>query len=777
MYDLRVYIDTPQTRVVRPELPVTVSGRDWDGRLQDTWINPVNHALSLLPAPLHPEWHTTNSGIYQRLGLADFGLAEGIDGWRTQATTIPGPSGKVRLVNGSPKSAITTFAFSANEGVAISFLSFNPGTKNAAVFFECGYSNIFGHTDGQAFRFWSGGEVEVWKAGQLVGTYKIGIKSGQSVANRYCDILIIPLPGGSVLVYSITGGDGFIHNFADLDPEDPDAIVTDPEKFWFNVPNGSVNVEVARLRYPSTGNAVSVPCSFGETPENGAALRAYTNPSIATGVSSGRVWGQGFGGSVTSLTLVKPNGSAFVANGSDRDCASKIVLSGGTHSPWIYGGRIAYAAVFGETDGSEEFDLTPYLDGPNPVTYTIPDEPKGVRFTFTVRNPDSIPVPDLRGMENRPVRVTNARAEFGEEGEFLGWGAPVTLLDGQTFPGKFTDGEHGDVQVLTIQCGDAIARMAWEAFSDRLPEDGMLLTHPEDPCAVREMYESVGVTDLYLSEDTQRVTEIAPDDCDKWNRLVDVGDTPDGELGALASDFATGTVWGMAPTLDGVVGMFVLPTHLPSTPALTLYRDVTPDVGYVYEAFDEQPLAIAANEVYVIGRDARTGQPIMAVWRDFPSQKVDTAPSARPENWVGGRRRMGVIDERFRSREVIEKVASTVGPRMSRRYWGCEWQSDWLMVEGTALPIWRGALVEIEGRGERRITSIDVTVHRLSNPDTGKGFFASAKYVGGTILDAGGASLEQVRANMVRRAAKKLTERKGASELRSFLPSSFYLVS
>ena len=125
--------------------------------------------------------------------------------------------------------------------------------------------------------------------------------------------------------------------------------------------------------------------------------------------------------------------------------------------------------------------------------------------------------------------------------------------------------------------------------------------------------------------------------------------------------------------------------------------------------------------------------------------------------------------ERLTTQEACDEAVAGAFPLLTTRQVPCTWTSDLLLHPGTDVPLWIGAKVELDGRGEERIVSFNVSF--LAELDDL--VVRDASYIGGRPMGRGGNSLGGMRRLAELRAARP-TRTMGVSDLLrgSFVSSS-----
>lgn len=777
---MEVQVDTAQPRIKSGRLGLTVAGEEWNGPIfSETWLILKTNTLVCNPAPLRPDWHTSNTGPNARLGLSDFGLTDGTDGWRTHGTKEG--VGAVRLFNpkGMTAPVKTTATFLANRAFFVSYFPFNVGNDNAAPYFDCGIGNSGNNTTGVSFRFWSGGQVDVYKQGTFLATYTLGNSGGTQTANRYVDLLIIPARTREITVYSITSGDSFTHVFTDIDPAETNPVVTPNESLWFWVPKldsatkyPAVDVEIAPVFWHD-GYATSLPAALGRPPKAGAAFEAWDNAAPFASVTNGRLLASGFPqgtANPVSISLVGPDGStAFSPNGTTTDCLMRVDLVGGTHTPFVDAAHMAYKADVVVTTG-DSVDVAQYVRA---GTLEVPDSGDPAEVSLTLGFPAEVAaaVANFLELGNRP-------AQFKLNG--------VVVIDGVTLPVKFQDGEHDGVRTATLVIRDRMHSLREAALRERMPLDGLQLskaptTDEKYSSAVEFLYRTIGLSqdDLDLDDVDYAIPRVPSADSTKFCHLTELGAHPFDELQQLHDDLASDFLWGIVPKAEGPRAVFKDPDEFSTSPDYTLYRsddDAAATDGAnvdtdVYWSFRREPLEIEANEVRASGYDPMRRRAIQAFKEDAASKDPAAAPASRPDNWLGEERVMGILNKRLTTQEACNRVVESVFPKVSARYYVAEWGCE-MMFKADGSPIWRGDLVKLDGQDSYRVSSLRVTFVREAEDMGSPGaiVYREATYTGGTLTNAGGVGLDRIRAAHARRAVAKTIRREGADEIAALTP-------
>jgi|GEM_PF-1393456 len=769
---LSISLDGAQRRLKRDRISMTAGGSELDGDVwEDTWIEPTTQTLMLRPAVAYPGYHRTSTGLYAKLRKSDLTLTSADwveqeklavgDWWLTPATT-------------TNETVCTTSTYGVNRGFVISFFVFSPGNDQDTVLLDCGWGDTLDYLSGVSIRFYTNGRADVWREGEFRGSYSLGSLSG----SKFTDLLLLPIRRRELMVLS-SGGQSFVHVFSEIPEDDPAPVIVPNEKFWLQVPNGRPTFQIAPVKFPTSGYATSLPIQLADAPVTGAVLETWGNDAPAAAVTNARVLADpAFAGTTgVSFSVVGADGvSAFTPNGTLRDCRIKLTLTGdGSYSPFVYGAHAAYESAYELTDDSEETDISDWPMADNAPTIEVPDDPFGVRFRMEFNKPeevDDVDIPGLLMSSDRPIFVNVDEC-------------PV--LDGVTLPPEFVWGTDDEGSRGILEARDYAALLESYTFRERVPLDGLKLSSPTGMSAVRFVLERAGftfdtdpaLTGMLLEDVDFYIPEIPSKDSGDFNFLIEVGDTAASVLQRLHETFAAGFMMGNRPSATGLQWVFLDPDTMPTTPLVTLYpnQDAADAASAVdpqfYGGFRARALEIEANEVRVTGLDPRSGQPVQAFIEDAASKNPTTAPSLRPDNWVGNPRIMGVLDPRITSEEAAVRCAEYLMPVVSQRRFAAEWTCLWPVIDG--VPVWRGDVVTLDGRGDFRISSISATFV-TSQVDLS---WAECRMTGvllgsGNPFGLGGNDLASIVAVNRSRARNRIIRRPGWEQVAKFLNAGIY---
>lgn len=732
-----------------------INGQGWNGGFFDNvWIDPVANSLQMRPMCKYVGWQLETTGIFAKPSISDYEF-ETSGNWEEFERYVDG--GKKFLLGAAtdnPGWVRTAAAPGLNRGVNLAIFGYGAG--ELMVLSEFGWDDTEVDYDTSAIggRILSDGTIEIYKSGTFVGDGKIGIGSSGS-NNLPHEILFLPMRRKELLVLG-QGNDGFVVVFDDIAEDETSPVIVPDEKFWVKMTGEKqtrAQVQICPVKYEDSGYATSVNITFPRPPATGSSLRAWGNP-VFSGITNANIYGDtAFAGSVdvSAVALVETDGStAFVPDDVLNEALMKITLSSdGEYSPFIYGVQMQYEGETGETDDSEETEVD---DKVYELSIVQGDDPWDYRISVSFREPEAIAasIAKFDTIGNRPVKVVC--------GDFV-------LMDGRNGEPKFDDELQDEAKSVSMDILSLTDRLKAFQFRDPYPLDGYYLSQDVGvgASAVREVAMLAGIDDseLILSTNTFRLPEIPGQICEEFNYPVNVGDDGQQAIEDLHQNFAADWFIGMKPDSEGMKFHFLSPDDLGDTPKLTLYRTaadaVTATVSplQVYQSYRSETEKVNANEIYVNGRNPRNGELLMGSLIDYASQDPTTAPSSRPDNWLGEVLLYGRSDERFRSDADIARAIELLAPAvLTKRKFG-EFTTPAMIWydfdgEGAMVPLWRGDFVTLDGIGDVQITSVSATIIK----NISGAMVSSARYTFGGMTNAGGTSLGEIQeTNRARYAA------------------------
>ena len=691
---------------------------------QSLFVDRVTATLMFRPVPMLKAWQTNGSGIYARLKKADYTL---ITGSKWLEHNFNGNSSVALKAQDLHEKVVTSTAWPKNRPFYLSwFIGQNFSDRNVL---ELGWSNTGDKTAGVALRVFPDGTVEVYKSGVKIGGGNVGgTKSEKTAKTGWLDLFIIPMPKRDLLVIS-REGEGFVHSFADIDEFDTDPTITPAEKFWWYVAEGEVQVECAPLRFLSTGWRTGIVTVFIEPPPAGV-VPSFTIFKDLPG------YGPAFtlAAKLVTAAVADLGDVDFAPDGVERECRVRVDFSGGDgeSTPFVRGVLGQFPGETILTDSAEALVLDQWVTA---ARLEVPESPSSVRLELDMRRPDEIDPEGnakLKVVSNRPLKVS------------LG---TVTVLDGVTEPLSWWEAIDDKARKIAVGVRDRWKALENYRFTDTIPLDGLRLKKAFEDVAASAGFDS---TELDVEDAPVTLPTGSTQGHGDWCVQIEVGDTAAEWIQRLHEDYAGTWFLGIVPTANGPVLRFRSPEDLGDIAVFTLYDNVAEaiqkltDEGQTsaearrlcyqrtYRSFRESVLEPEANVVHVTGLDRRTWRPIHSIRYDSPEKKSHDPtlpPSLRPENWLGEIRKYAWVDYALATQTETDRAAELLARRLTPVRFMAEWEAELMIDPATGVPLWRGDVVTLDGKGDYRIVSLSLTIEK--EPATGDNWqWRPVRYVG-----------------------------------------------
>lgn len=673
-------------------------GSEDDGELT-TYVDPVTGTLMLRPGPLYKKWDSTGSGIFARLAKSAFTFN---DSAKWEESNDSGGVSKFLVLKDSAaadidRKAYTTATYPANTGWYVAFRDFNWG-DGKELSLQCGYNSTASDASGVSIKWWKSGQIDVLKDGVLIKSGSATDErreSSQSAEGTVLSMVIIPCRHKELLIITNRGG-AFNVVFDDIEEDDEDPEITGATSFWFYCPNGKGSVEVAPLRYATSGWRASIVSSK---------LRAPSPEQVPTVYVL-----DGGAGTVTGSVVERDDpDTEFVPDGSVTEWRIRVDIAGdGNLNTFVYAALADFPAETAETPGEDEYELTNELMS---MTLTVPENPAGVQLEVTVKSPETIdPGGDLKfaKISNRPFLLT-----FGES-------ANKKIIDGTMSAPKGQLAITDDITFLSFTVSDAWKRLEDCRFTSEFPLDGFYLHE-----AIRFVMLAAGFTDSQLDIETSGLILEGPEGTGSrgdWQCKVEIGDTAAQWIERIHETYAATWFYGFVPGPDGLKFRFISPEELGEESVVSIYEsladiyadvidglfpgtDVIPERDYwkyVCRTVDEQSIDPECNQITVTGLDIRKRRPIIVEYNDEPAQDPELSPYERGDNWSGDIIPYGFQSPLLTTRALCEDAVDLLRKRLCVRRYMIDVECEMLLHLDTELPVWRGHVVTKVSLGRER---------------------------------------------------------------------------
>lgn len=697
---ISISFDHAQERRQFDRLPAFVAGVELaDAILWDSiFVDRETHTLMLRPAPLFDAWWTTHTGTYAKLTGASLEyLTSG--NWKAVDVLASGEA-NYYLCDVAGEWMRTSSALAKNRGVLLSFHNYTAGDRFASV--QCGWGSSASTSTGVALEIGSNGDLTVYKGGTVVHTGRVSID-----ANKLNSLILLPARRRELLIINADTADVARVVFEDISEDASNPTITPAEKFWVKNPSGSMVAQICPVKFPTSGYATSVATSFSDAPQVADTLETFDNETWAGGSGvTYRLWGNSAyqGTTGASASLRKDDGTAFAADGSLQICRLRCTLTGdGEYTPFVEAVEMAYAPVFDTTDDSEQVDNVEELT--HLIELTVPEEGPA-EWELSFFDPTNKGIVNLIGMSNRPVKIS------------LGG---VVLTDGHGTPGRrvFEVNEAGTNMAYSVR--DATVRLQTYVFPERKSLRGYTL----DQALTFIMSQVLPSTDLDIETSTYVLGDASPADAGDQSPMIEEGDLAEDWIRRLHE--RTDREWGLVPSSGGLKWISKREATLNAVTHLKLYRSIQDAIDdgvdadiapyRIYGDVTDDQVEPVSNDVRVTGLDARSGRPVQAFKRDEPASDVTLAPSSRPSNWVGERRRSGVIDDQIATQAECNDMVEELFDQITA-YRPPYQVSAHFPVDDDGVPLWRTHRVELEGFGLFAVRSMSASFELEEDGDT-----------------------------------------------------------
>lgn len=711
----------------------------WDFTLStNAWQEPVTWTTFPLPNVFDSAWNTTTTGNYARYGLANFTFTNSSK-WKADDKALTGDNWLSADNLTANETMLLTSSLSANTPVWIGTYSFNSESQKF-VEFEAGWSNGASLSAGVGIRKYSDGTIEVWKAGALVGTYKLGAEKGDSQSTQqFGGIALLPCRKRELLVIT-RGLSGFSHVFDDLDEAVETPEITAGEKFWITFPvvgSGprSVQVQVAKIVPASTMTLYSRLLQFADIPQSTQTTETR------------RVFSSKYGATITSSIVNEAGSSAFIPDGVIKKARMKIAVTGATLMTGVYGSIGTLNGILAKTtedscnlaDNVIEFSMrVPENGAPTEASITLGRISEFDESGSSLKGGTS----GLKTQSNRPIKIT-----FGDQ----------ILIGGRTGNPKTTVGIDDSITTVEFDVYDRWRALERYIFRDKIPLYG---TNESSALPFTFKDAIVYVISAVLTDTPSRYdidplaeTFVIPEGgsptTGDFGFCIHPGDRASEVIERLFDTFAGDWFYGFVPDTGQTIFRALSPGSLPTTPEITLYttnqeaidalvsegfgetqaRQIAP--GRTCMSYHQEVLPVEATEVRVTGFDPRKGKPIQAFYRASELEEVDVATEDRPLGWAGEKWVYGYADPAIQTQDILESATDTLANRLTVPRIVAEWTCNFLFKSDLTTPLWKGDCLTIDEIGDFRITSIQMTaIKDFDDSEFGKWVWRPTTYTG-----------------------------------------------
>lgn len=697
---LGVFVDTDETRIKRDALTTWVAGKlTVPGREQTLWgwpilenlfVEPFEGTLMKLPASKHPDWSTSTIAPFNKFGAADFTFSEPTK-W-SQYTTYSVNCPWLRGLELTPGSTVTTKAdCDRNRGIYTNiYLYGSKGTGRHQIphkrikWLRAGvpYAVSFEvYREGRIEMFYcKGTDPTVYRGGSV---NIAGSKNPQDLSQRCVQLFIIPFRRREILI--LTGeGEGGILECPWIEESDVNPEITPKGKVQMEfVVGGAHTFEFQFLSFVSSGKATAIKTTFKEPPGVGELYSyAYYMDQVQVGAHA------------TTIQLVEANSIAvpFVADGVKKEARVQISISGDTNSTPFLAGIVTWYKPLKAVSPGPDVEIT---NETSDICMEWGEHPKENRATLSAWNPAGSAAPKLATRFNRPADIRLC-------GQVIIRG-PLQIDQRERM---FTAEE---AEEAPAEIGSLWDQLQNGRFTDVVPFDNLTIT---EAFQIVAEYAGLGPGRFRVSSDPFRLSLGNAVSTHEFALAAQPGDTFAQWFDRLRDDFCATWWMGFELVEEGNPRLCILkPDDLEATAAATVYLSeddaeadgVDPALTeltrryLIRHGWKERYIPPEANSIWITGYDVRKARPIAFHKEDKPSQDIELAEGARPDNWLGWISRFSLQDPAITSQAVAERAANIAFDRLTKRRKIATVTAGW-WFDKNGMPLVSGRRIKVRRR-------------------------------------------------------------------------------
>jgi hypothetical protein len=710
---LRLLLDTAVHRAIRTPLMIKEDGRTWQ-IFNNTFLDPITYSVFLLPQVLNPSWFTTTTGAFARLARADYQKAD--------TSALPAAdwvennlrlAGDIYLESRGVNYAVFTASQPVNQCMFLSlFVPHGAGSQDTSL--ECGWGEP-GAGSTISLRIRASGRCEIWKGATLVGDIQISGaptevarnvsgRTGQitvasaatpgpgDVKGRFLDLYLMPCRRDTLLIFSSAGG-GSNHIFADLDPSVVNTI-TPAGRFWWHVAAGKASVQCVPMNFATSGYVLGRVIALREAPHGGETFTPIVAADLPGAIGSA---------TITGSVVLSDGTSAFVADGLEYHARLRVdMASDGTKTPGVYAGDAVIGSYIVETDDSEVADLSDFVSS---FGFFVSEDPAGTRGEIELRGPRALAAfcAGIGEQSNRPFELY-----ISDDGAV--WKPFIFGFVGKPKSIEAAEFRDGSGNVLNDKAFRVVLpwRDRWQMLEELEYEDDVIspdafvftdivTAYPQDA--------GIQPSEIEVEPDTFAFPYTVGVSRGEWSEKIEKGISIARLLDLWHRDYATS--WYMVMRLGH---LFVLRSEatLPSAAQTVASLDPLPGEATI-RRFEQETIPPEVTRVAVFGYNPSLRVSLRTRLINPLLEDPTTLPSLRPDGWLGTVRPLYVEDPRFTTQDAVNRAATVMLERLSVVRKMAEWNST-LLRGSDGVPLWRGNVVGVVGKGRYRIESFSGTL-------------------------------------------------------------------
>jgi hypothetical protein len=674
-------------------------GWDWN-RSTNVWREPLTGVVMLAPLPTTSAWATMTYGNYTRLSKASYALttpAKWVENHR-------GLDGNIYLESLGVNEIVTTAeSWPADQPFFLSI--YVPGVPKLAeqAILECGWGSP---GTGIWLRIRANGQVAVYKDSEQISVGTLAYAARQKSINlSTVNLMLLPIrprrAGADAdegrLVIATDQGGGHVVRFDGLIASG--LPIVPAGAFWWRVPVGKASVQLAPLRFATTGTLWGPLRPLRYAPDFGMAWsgRAF----------QGRCGPQS-GGPLAQYNLYRSDrATVFSATGALNEVVPCVTLSSiaGTATPCIEAFDAEFGATFTTTHNGP-IDIARVAQS---VSFAVDEEGVGtLSATATRGDLETLGVDRPHLIGDRPFALSL----------LFGGNTRIVVMRGTLEKPVWTPGDgaaNGAGDLIELRGTDRTAAFEACRLVEGLPFDDERLADIVPYLVTRAGFPSASVT---VSATPLRVAASPGLALGTWASVPQRGDSVKELLDKLKADYCANWWTGWAPSGvsndagGGVIYRWDSPMDLPVVPAITLYESRADALAAgvpaaevperVIRGIKRHPTLAEANQVIVVGQRESDQRLLFGEINDAASQAAAAAPAARPENWMGGFvRRVIDVDPLIQSQDNADYGAGVLASRLMQDRHIADISCS-LLLQPNSAPVWRSQVFRIVLRGRQK---------------------------------------------------------------------------
>jgi hypothetical protein len=709
---LQVNIDVPEPRPNGARIIAAADGSTYDSffttvssyptgsqqfatyTYSQVYKDPITNVVMLAPLHTTPEFSTTFSGNYARMGAGD--ITYNATYWQILNNSLAGDiyfQGKWNMASPPAQQDITlntTAALSANTPMFISMHTPISNSSNHLELLRICYG-VYANANRTEFVFMKDGSCYVYRgkdattgAPICVGFYNEqndgtpnttnnkGETKSKDQSNGYLNVTIMPIKDREILVHTNTGL-GFSHTCTDLTDGVYNQTILSADKLYVWTPNTGATIQLYKIRYKTSGTFYGSQVKFAYPPPVGATFTSksyYSAAGIVVGASA-----------TGTYDLVNPNFTTFVPNGTNQDVKIRVNLTGDGNGSLAVEATDVYYDATALTTSNSPIDITTAL-----TSLTISTEENGpatIRFTTRRKKIVDLAVPNYNINTDRPIEV-----KIGS----------VSIFRGVLEAPKITYEEADLINSASLLEYNGQDRTA--DFNTMM----MYAAVPYDNNTFDTIIKDLGLqcgyaaSNFNISTSTFVVPKSPEIAKSKYNFIPEFGDTVGKKIDDLHSTYAITFKKGWFPSSTGYKYNFLDPSTLSTTPKITIYPSITDAAAalvpnalihnrYYYE-FNVKYESPEATAVSVLGVTPGKNQLIISRQRDSAAETPGTAPASRPRNWAGKPIDFIYTDPSITNQTAADQAKNALYSRLTQGRILAELRGPLYVDNVTNVPLW-----------------------------------------------------------------------------------------